>query len=977
MALYQPTYMIPSSYTNTEKTVDVNDLMEISWQVNGNSPLTAFQIEFTSLQGSITTSINTEKIPVVPNFYGTDRFGRPQFFTWNSRVSWLDKGFINGNEYKYKITQWYGGKFDVVSFAMPSSWSLRFGLIDIPSNDKGWNGMLSVDVNSNVLGKTIYYNLNTKVGYYIENNNIMLTSITFLPNESVSGNSRLGEGTLTEENETFVLQRSAATFSTYSKPKLTVYQTNQNFENNNDLFSSKNVSITTNTMLSIGSANYFSFNNKDTNGKINTKYASFTVANNSIPQSSVIFYDTVDNLGYYYDNEIKVNIANITVSDTMPTSGSNLGKAYPDLKTSKGYFHADYEQEQGVAIRWIRWQVATANNGKIGEILSDTGEIYTPNLNYEYDGFFNGQQYAIRCLGISQSGQSCDSDWIFVNINIENQGTYVGELSVKCLNKENATLIEWEKVHIIAGEYKYKGSGSNANVWGITGVDLYNGEVLWDNVSTQPMNFNSWTAVWVGTIGATWSKGDLFSIKTNDNNIVISRQQTGLNPNKITVSYLGKSITFDVRITATQLAIIINSTEVTVRSYNGLGSIVSTETKSFITSAQPITSVKISSGDLARSSIKSVAVFDNSKTSSDNILSLYNNVNFKPDFNSSDYTIYMSAKFRGNFEAGTVSLSLNSFRVYRQEIGKNVLMPIATVPVTTVSIKDYGIRSRKVYKYYFTAYDDNNAFIKMVEGKNVVATCFKNYSLLVCDYDEANDKYHVRKQYLFALNLSTGSVENNNSPTLNANFTRYPTRMPSTQNYASGTLQGLIGAIYTVPALVEQIGNYKWTAKPSTLDYFDSVDLEQELYDLSTAPYQLFLRDMKGRLRMVATNGAITMTTNIKQKQQSISISFPWVEIGDASDVTIIQTPDDYGWNNDNQVLDVSLDVDVETGELSSTYPYPYNGTKFYLTGVNKENLTTKTPLGVTPAQFNLSEVAEEPNDGEVTATVTVNTENN
>lgn len=170
---------------------------------------------------------------------------------------------------------------------------------------------------------------------------------------------------------------------------------------------------------------------------------------------------------------------------------------------------------------------------------------------------------------------------------------------------------------------------------------------------------------------------------------------------------------------------------------------------------------------------------------------------------------------------------------------------------------------------------------------------------------------------------------------------------------------------------------YKYTAKPSTLDYFDSVDLEKELYNLSTAPYQLFLRDMKGRLRMIHTSGAISMTTNIKQKQQSISISFPWVEIGDASDVTIIQTPDDYGWNNDNQVLDVQLDVDVATGELSATYPFPYNGTKFYLTGVNKENLTAKTPTEVTPAQFNLSDTATQTTDGEVTATVTVNSEVN
>ena len=325
----------------------------------------------------------------------------------------------------------------------------------------------------------------------------------------------------------------------------------------------------------------------------------------------------------------------------------------------------------------------------------------------------------------------------------------------------------------------------------------------------------------------------------------------------------------------------------------------------------------------------------------------------------------------------TTNTIFTDYRIFRQCLGDREPLQIATIPTSINTLKDYGVTSGRAYKYSIYGDIVNDSYTSIVVADNAVTTCFKNYSLLVCDYDEENDEYHVRKQYLFALNLSTGSVGNNNSPTLNANFTRYPTRMPSTQNYASGTLQGLIGAIYTVPALIEQIGNYKWTAKPSTLDYFDSVDLEQELYDLSTAPYQLFLRDMKGRLRMIATNGAVTMTTNIKQKQQSISISFPWVEIGDASDVTIIQTPDDYGWNNDNQVLDVSLDVDVETGELSATYPYPYKGTKFYLTGVNKETLTAKTPLGVTPAQFDLSEVAEEPNDGELTATVKLNSEDN
>lgn len=384
---------------------------------------------------------------------------------------------------------------------------------------------------------------------------------------------------------------------------------------------------------------------------------------------------------------------------------------------------------------------------------------------------------------------------------------------------------------------------------------------------------------------------------------------------------------------------------------------------------QPITSISIYGGNNG-SIVDSVSVFQGN---GNDILSLYDNPEFEPVWNDPNYDLYMTANFNGNLEGGTGTATGSGFRIYRQEIGKNFLIPIATVPSTITSIKDFGIASRKVYKYSLYAYDNNGAFMSVVDNEKIVSTCFKNYSLLVCDYDENNDEYHVRKQYLFALNLSTGSVSNNNSPTLNANFTRYPTRMPSSQNYATGTLQGLIGAIYNVPALVENIGNNKYTTKPSTLDYFDNVDLEKELSDLSIAPYQLFLRDMKGRIRMVHTNSPITMTTNILQRQESISISLPWVEIGDASDVKIVQTSNDYGWNNDNQVLTVSLDVNVKTGELTATYPFPYNGTKFFLSGENEENLTTKVPIGVTPAQFEFSRTAMISDDGKLKTTVKTN----
>lgn len=1219
MALYQPTNIIPSSYT--KGTVDaVNDKMEISWQVNGNSAMTAFQIDFYLNDANSTYVTSTGRLTDNCPFYGTDRFGRPQFFTWNAKgqtwEEWSKYQLTNGNEYKYKITQWYKGENSVVKLRTDTALAVgktyyfyfREECVDEPLNTVYFS--VPVDLSKGVT--YVYYSRTDDVIWVVNGSQLVICSGKYVGSEStLDGAIRLyGLVDLISTDERFISQKSSNIMVTRDKPTLTIFKSNNQY------------------------------------------------------------VDEID----------------------FPNNGS--------ITTSIGFFKAVYTQLQSDPIRWIRWQVATANNGNVGEILADTGDIYTPTLNYEFNGFFNGQQYAIRAIGESESGQECDSGWILFTINIENQGEYSGEFTVQCLNKENATLLEWEGVEVISPKKSpqgYEPTISNGSVTLLPKDGDTDYSVTWDSSGANPMNFSApWTAVWKGsmrnTVDITYltarereidgrvrdcafsPDGNLFAIcgsfrvtpfgqsyngalfSVNKNNVsiisaipnlrndslytcvfnadsklllignklfsvdsngatylselfpgiatkaafspsgklltiytanrkikvysidgnsatylydidglggfsdflfnptgtlflvlesdkdfvsgsvksqahikVYSVKETainflynvdvgepfafssidslsfspngtilvaargsllytfmvdgnlislidktvltenigriifspdgcwvfvfGINDSKNTFIYSVRNeqlvftskntniisgrlasliqqgdhlllatcpshytsflflydmreyvypkgklfdiqsndisvmkdnytiscllnnsvvVTFHTTGTVAEVAIVLSPNNIYAYFYDAEGAVSIKQIPiSYI--QQHITSLSIYGGD-SGTTVDSISVYQGDGS---NVLSLYENPDFEPVWNSPDYELYMTANFNGNLEGATGTATGSGFRVYRQEVGKNVLTPIATVPSTTTSIKDYGIVSRKAYKYSLYAYDNNGAFMSAVENEKVVATCFKNYSLLVCDYDEENDEYHVRKQYLFALNLSTGSVGNNNSPTLNANFTRYPTRMPSAQNYASGTLQGLIGAIYTVPALIEQIGNYKWTAKPSTLDYFDSVDLEQELYDLSTAPYQLFLRDMKGRLRMVATNGAITMTTNIKQKQQSISISFPWVEIGDASDVTIIQTPDDYGWNNDNQVLDVSLDVDVNTGELSATYPFPYNGTKFYLTGVNKENLTAKTPLGITPAQFNLSETASKPDDGELTATVKVNSEDN
>ncbi len=567
-----------------------------------------------------------------------------------------------------------------------------------------------------------------------------------------------------------------------------------------------------------------------------------------------------------------------------------------------------------------QFKISGASVQLIG-VLSDTGTIYqgiSRSIEFSPDG---------DALLVGGTG--------FVNLYSVKNGELHYEKKVATSNWTNVTAISWNPTMNQVAILSEGGSGMTFS------------QII------QPAYIYSY-----------YPQGKFFEVQGSDvqltaaDNVLTVRNGTGALAN------------FTYPAETTEAAVVLTPTAAYAYFYGAEGLLSQTSAPVTYTQ-QPVTSVAIFGGD-SGATVDSVSVYQGDGS---DILSAYEDPAFEPVWNSESYTLYMTANFNGNLDGGTSSASGVGFRVYRQEIGSDILTPIASLPATQTSLKDYGIRSRKSYKYSLYAYDSNQAFMKSVDGDTVVSTCFKNYSLLVCDYDSENDAYHVRKQYLFALNLSAGSVGNNNSPTLNANFTAYPTRMPSTQNYASGTLQGLIGAIYTVPALVEQVGGFKHTAKPSTLDYFDSVDLEKELYDLSVAPYQLFLRDMKGHLRMIATNGAISMTPNLKQRQQSITISFPWVEVGDASDVTIIQTPDDYGWNNDNQVLGVRLVADPETGILTATYPKPYEGTKFYLTGAQKEILAAKTPLGATPAKFGLSTTAEEPDDGTLTATAKVNAE--
>lgn len=108
--LFQPTNITPSTRGSMgDWTADVSQgELTVSWMVNGNSPMVAFSIVFYRNDAASTLVYNTGKLTDGCPFYGVDYKGDSQFFSHTFTTALGQLGFVNGQEYKFIITQWWG-----------------------------------------------------------------------------------------------------------------------------------------------------------------------------------------------------------------------------------------------------------------------------------------------------------------------------------------------------------------------------------------------------------------------------------------------------------------------------------------------------------------------------------------------------------------------------------------------------------------------------------------------------------------------------------------------------------------------------------------------------------------------------------------------------------------------------------------------------------------------------------------------------
>nr|DAH29194.1 MAG TPA: Fibronectin type III domain-containing protein, glycosyl hydrolase, 7-fold beta-propeller [Caudoviricetes sp.] len=132
-------------------------------------------------------------------------------------------------------------------------------------------------------------------------------------------------------------------------------------------------------------------------------------------------------------NEYKILITQWwSVSDSVTQSSASvfitraapvvtMGTIPSPVAAKSASFSAEYTQTQGDNLNWVRWELALVD-GTEYEILRDTGRIYgTAQLRFDYDGFFSGKRYAVRCTVQTQNGIEATTGFVAFSVSYQTQ----------------------------------------------------------------------------------------------------------------------------------------------------------------------------------------------------------------------------------------------------------------------------------------------------------------------------------------------------------------------------------------------------------------------------------------------------------------------------------------------------------------------------------------------------------------------------
>lgn len=221
----------------------------------------------------------------------------------------------------------------------------------------------------------------------------------------------------------------------------------------------------------------------------------------------------------------------------------------------------------------------------------------------------------------------------------------------------------------------------------------------------------------------------------------------------------------------------------------------------------------------------------------------------------------------------------SAYAIHRMEqnIDGEQFRKITVVGGTETSVVDYGACGNTEYTYYvFPIGDDGTIYLPGIS--NPLSPAIFVWRIIEATRATKNS-YVFDKMHIFRMGkggVSEGELTNNNKPSIQKNFTRYPMRQTDSSNYYTGSVSGYIGTI---------------VMRGPSYEYVDTVHRSEALRSLSQSGKTLFLLDPKGHMMMIATSGPITMRTDNTSRAMPITATIPWVEVGSADNITVTELP--------------------------------------------------------------------------------------
>ena len=922
MALYQPTNITPSTFAGIGGgVVDVNDRISLSFQVNGNSEMTGWTVTVYTNNAASTQvtqfSIGRDGTPI--SFFGTDERGNVNMYEYTAPTStWSAWNLTNGNSYKMKLTLYWteNGVEKNVSTQSDSVFITRAAPTLSISPAAGTLTSVTQDFTAafaqaqgDAVSWVRWVLTDDTAGKVIEDTGTLYTGLlAYSYNGFFSGKNY--SLSCTVETSSGVTKTVTNTYAvSYTVPEQTGGVTATcNADDSVTLSwtagrdipgvpSAEDYGSILDGVLHLAASRSITWN--EVNGESMAMASPYCFAWKGKIAEAVSENVTV-NSGTWEPNETRTDLASTTGTKTITSDMWVQNPNVPATAWSTKFATISVTTAQGTSYRGSITVAPDADDTNITDpVILDKGSLTTASIVYNGTNFIisgtaqssgsytvtyrytrdtimdnkymakvdgtlsvpdatlyaiaitsiNNAYSAIGTVGKNASGQSVPNSYTITvyastNINTATVSFLLGYKTETILN------------------YKSVVTGTKA---GASGISVYSTTA--DSATATINVYGNYTVTFVNDTQTSCSAVVTFSSTDYPDLADLISVSDGENTAKLDIFGYGQM--FELYINddlaaaafipeyAWYAAVFVSTNgKMNVAYFDANGEYLSSRSSAIDPDSgdlpSPVTSVTISGAQ----ECDYVYVSKNAD--------YFSEVGYTPDWNSSTL---LFADFVSDLQGGsTGNIVIRAAAIYRND--GETLHFIGTFDEDITILRDYGIRSGRQYVYdmYYVTEGEYSAGAE----SSPICRQFHQHTLIEAEEDATlSNVYHPVHVWRFGDNLDAGAYSNQNSPVLLQNFTKYPLWQPSSQASRSGTLVALLGKL--------ESGAYSG----------DNAAAMDALFALSESVNPLFYRDMKGNLYMVRLAGPITQTINNRTGVLEVSVSVPWVEVGDATDAKI------------------------------------------------------------------------------------------